>query len=159
VPNLHRVSAALYRGGHPTAEGLGELGRLGVRTIVNLRSLQSDRDDIAGLDREYVHIPMTPNQPKDQDVARFLKVVTDPSRAAVFVHCQYGADRTGTMVAMYRIAVQGWDAEQAIREMTCGGYGFHEYWDNLVDYIRKVDVERIRRQAGLAVAASRAAGE
>ena len=44
------------------------------------------------------------------------------------MHCQQGADRTGTMMAFYRIAVQGWPKDDAIAEMKNGGYGFHSIW-------------------------------
>jgi len=86
---------------------------------------------------------------EEKELVRFLKIVSDKERQPVFVHCQYGSDRTGTMCATYRIAVQGWTKEEAIAEMTKGGFGFHGVWENLVEYIRKVDVEKIRKKAGL----------
>jgi protein tyrosine/serine phosphatase len=67
----------------------------------------------------------------------------------VFVHCRYGSDRTGTMIAIYRIAVQNWDREEAIREMVEGGYGFYPMWENLKIYLRRLDIDAIRRDAGL----------
>ena len=79
-----------------------------------------------------------------------MKIVSDKERQPVFVHCQYGADRTGTMCAAYRIAVQGWTKEEAIEEMTQGDFGFHGVWTNLVEYVRKVDIEKIKKKAGLA---------
>ena len=56
---------------------------------------------------------------------------------------------TGMMTAIYRIAVEGWSKEDAIAEMTQGGFGFHEVWKNLVDYVRELDVERLKREAGI----------
>ena len=63
----------------------------------------------------------------------------------VLVHCQHGADRTGTMCAVYRIAVDGWTKKEAIREMRDGGFNFHEVWQNLPRWIEDLDVESIRR--------------
>jgi len=148
LPNLHRVSAELYRGAQPTAEGVRELGKMGIRTIVNLRSDHSDRDEIGGGGIRYEHIRMKAWHVEDEDVAKFLRIVADPAKTPVFVHCAHGADRTGTVCAVYRMVVQGWSVEDAVREMREGGFGFHEVYRNLPAYLRRLDVERIRRMAG-----------
>jgi protein tyrosine phosphatase (PTP) superfamily phosphohydrolase (DUF442 family) len=147
VPNLHKVSDGLYRGAQPTAEGMAELSKLGIKTVVNLRSFHSDRDEIGDLPLSYEHITMKTWHAEDKEVVRFLRIVGDESRRPVFVHCQRGADRTGTMCAIYRIFVQGWTKDQAIAEMREGGFGFYEGWQNLIDYIRELDVERIGERA------------
>jgi protein tyrosine phosphatase (PTP) superfamily phosphohydrolase (DUF442 family) len=149
VPNLHKVSDDAYRGAQPTAEGMQQLEKLGVRTIINLRSFHSDRDEIGETGLGYEHIYMKTWHPEDEEVARFLKIVTDPNRTPVFVHCRRGADRTGTMCAVYRIAVQGWSKDEAIEEMTKGGFGFYSGWRNLVEYIRSLDVDEMKARAGL----------
>lgn len=149
LPNLHKVSDDLYRGAQPTAEGMKELEKLGVKTVVNLRTLHSDSDEIKGTGLTYEHIVMTPLNIEDKDVIRFLRIVTDSSRTPVFVHCQYGADRTGTMCAIYRIAVQDWSKESAIEEMTKGSFGFHSIWQNLPDYINKVNIVEIKKSVSL----------
>ena len=56
VPNLHKVSANLYRSAQPTAEGMGNLKKMGVETIVNLRSSHTDRDEIGNTGLAYEHI-------------------------------------------------------------------------------------------------------
>jgi protein tyrosine phosphatase (PTP) superfamily phosphohydrolase (DUF442 family) len=149
VPNLYRVSEALYRGDQPSLLGMQNLKKLGVRTILNLRSFHSDRDEIGETGLAYEHIYMKAWHPEEEDVVSFLKIVTDPKRAPVLVHCQHGADRTGTLIAVYRIAVQGWSKAEAIREMTEGGFGFHRAWSNLPRWIRKLNIDRIKRQAGI----------
>lgn len=153
-PNLWRVSAGLYRGAQPTAEGLAGLRRLGVRTVVNLRALHSDRDELAaagaaaaGLGCERIN--MKPWHAEDEDAARFLRIAADPARQPVFVHCRDGADRTGTMCAVYRVVVQGWSRQAALEEMVGGGYGFHGVWANLKRYIEGLPAEALRRRAGL----------
>ena len=143
VPNLHKVSDDLYRGAQPTAEGMAALHKLGIKTIVNLRSFHSDRDEIGDLPLGSEHIAMQTWHAEDKEVVRFLRIMGDERRRPVFVHCQRGADRTGTMCAIYRICVQGWSKDEAIAEMKEGGFGFYEGWQNLIDYIRELDVERI----------------
>ena len=85
----------------------------------------------------------------EEDIVRFLRIVTDKNRQPVFVHCLHGADRTGTMCAAYRVVVDGWTKQQAIDEMTKGGYGFHPVWTNLPKLIENLDVEKIKAKAGL----------
>lgn len=148
VPNLHKVSDVLYRSAQPTAEGMRALKGLGIKTVVNLRTFHSDRDEIgaAGLDSE--SIPMQAWRPERQELVRFLKIVSDPDRAPVLVHCQHGADRTGALCALYRVVIQGWSKEEALREMAEGGYGFHEVWQNLLDWVGELDIEAVRKDVG-----------
>ena len=149
APNLHKVSEELYRGAQPTAEGMRRLKNMGVKTIVNLRLAHSDRDEIEGTGLGYEHIPMEAWNAEDDEVVRFLKIVGDKKRAPIFVHCKHGSDRTGSVSAIYRIVVQGWSKEDAIEEMTRGGFGFHREWQNLIRYVRDLDVEEIKRRAGM----------
>ncbi len=149
VPNFHKVSENLYRGGQPTAEGMQQLGKMGIKTVINLRSFHSDRDEIKGTALDYEHIYMKPWHAENKEVVRFLQIVTDPNRVPAFVHCQRGADRTGTMCSIYRIAVQGWSKSDAINEMTKGDFGFYSGWQNLVNYILKLDIDEIKRQSDL----------
>jgi hypothetical protein len=87
--------------------------------------------------------------PERKEVIRFLQIVTDPGRTPVLVHCQHGADRTGTMCALYRIVVQGWTKEEAIQEMKEGGFGFHGVWINLSNWINELDMASIKEDAGI----------
>ncbi|MFH0965144.1 MAG: tyrosine-protein phosphatase [Planctomycetota bacterium] len=147
LTNFHQVTADLYRGAQPTAEGMRQLEKLGVKTVVNLRTGHSDREDLVGSMLDYEEIPIEPWKIEEEEVARFLRVVSDPARMPVFVHCRRGADRTGLACAVYRIAVCGWSKEEAIREMTRGGFAFASTWGNMVRYLEKLDVERLRHLA------------
>lgn len=149
VENLHRVSAALYRGAQPTAEGMASLKQLGIKTIINLRDLHSDRDEIGDNSFNYIHIRFNAFAPSDENTEQFLRALNDPANLPAFVHCAHGADRTGTMCALYRIFFQGWDKEKAITELTEGGYNFHGLYQNLVAYLRDLDVEAMRQRAGI----------
>ena len=149
VPNLHQISDQLYRSAQPTAAGMRNLKQKGIGTIVNLRSFHSDRDEIGKTGLGYEHIHMKAWHPEQEDVVRFLKIVTQPKRTPVLVHCQHGSDRTGAMCAIYRVVVQGWSKKDAIREMTEGGYGFHAVWQNLPKWIDDLDVKALRKAAGI----------
>ncbi len=149
VPNLHKVSDTLYRSAQPSAEGMKNLRAMGIETIVNLRSFHSDRDEIGDTGLAYEHIHMKAWHAEEEDVVKFLQIVTNPKRCPVLVHCQHGADRTGTMCAVYRVAVQGWSKEEALKEMMQGGFGFHGIWENLIQWINGLDIEGIKRKAGI----------
>lgn len=149
VPNLYKVSEGLYRGAQPSAEGLRQLEKLGIKTVVNLRFILSDRGKIKGTGLDYEHINMTTLHVADKDVIRFLRIVTNPQRVPIFVHCQRGVERTGTMCAVYRIVVEGWSKEEAIEEMTKGGFACRNVQKNLVNYLCKLDINDIECRAGL----------
>ncbi len=148
-PNLHRIAPDLYRGAQPTAEGMRELGKLGIRTVISLRAFHDDEDEVEGTGLQREQIRFKTWHAENEDVVRFLKLVGDPARRPVFIHCLHGADRTGTMCAIYRMAFQGWSADAAVREMRDGGYGFHEVWSNLPPYLATLDLPAILTQAGI----------
>ncbi len=153
LPNLHKVSDTLYRGAQPTGEGYATLKTMGVKTVVCLRESCSNDDAVRQAGLEPVHLSSDAWDLKPENVAAFLKVAADPARRPVFVHCRHGADRTGTMCAAYRIAIENWPKGEAILEMTRGGFGFHSNFENLVEFLEKLDVDALRRQAGLATVA------
>jgi protein tyrosine phosphatase (PTP) superfamily phosphohydrolase (DUF442 family) len=146
VPNLHKVSETLYRSSQPTAAGMKQLAKLGIKTVINLQAFHSDKDELRGTNLIGEHISMKAWHPENEDVVRFLRIVLDNKRAPVLIHCQHGADRTGTMAALYRIVAQGWTKEDALNEMVDGGYGFHGIWENLRHYILKLDIAAIKKQ-------------
>jgi len=149
LPNLFRVTPVLYRAAQPTAEGFRNLREMGVKTVVNLRSMHGDAELIEGTGLKEVRIRSNAASLGEDELVRFLRAATDPANQPVLVHCAHGADRTGAAVAAWRIVVQGWPKEQAIREMTEGGFGFHEVFKNLPRMLRGLDVEKVRRRAGL----------
>jgi len=132
VENAGQISDMLYRGAQPSANGLGALKKLGVTTIVNLREqgreTEWERNLATSLGLHYVNIPIQGwRPPSDAQVAEFLKLFRDVPGQRVFVHCHYGEDRTGVMVAAYRIAMQNWTADQALREMNSFGFHYNLY--------------------------------
>ena len=149
LPNFYCFAPGLYRGAQPTLRGLEKLQELGIKTIINLRSFHSDKEGVIKLGISYEQVYMKAWHAEKEDVVQFLRIVTDRSRLPIFVHCEHGSDRTGMMVAIYRVVVSGWTKEQAIQEMVEGGYGFHSIWANLTHFIRNLDVNAIRKQAGI----------
>lgn len=149
VPNLHKITTNLYRSAQPTAEGIKSLQKMGIKTVINLRSFNSDKDELADTGIVGEQIFMKAWHPERKEVVRFLQIVTDEKRLPLLFHCQHGADRTGIMCAIYRIAVQGRSKEEAIREMKEGGYGYHTIWVNLPTWLEALDIEAIKKEVGI----------
>ena len=153
VPNLHRVNEALYRSAQPSKQGFAFLstkasllnGDRSIKTVLSLRAFDDDAPLVpttSGLQLEQIRFKTW--HPENEDVVKFLRIATTPAMQPVLVHCQHGSDRTGTMVAIYRIAVEGWSKAEAIDEMVNGRFGFHPMWANLRVYINELDVEAIK---------------
>ena len=134
-----KVSDVLYRGAQPNAEGFAKLKKLGIKTIVNLRAFKSDRKHLTGLGLKYYHISFKVHHPEDEDVAAFLKIVTNPANHPVFVHCKAGVDRTGMMVAIYRIVIQNRSKKDALDEMK--NMGYHKIFYMIENYVEKLNVQ------------------
>jgi len=149
IKNCHQVTTNFFRGAQPTAEGMKQLQALGIRTVISLRALHSDQEVLAGTRLKRVRLKMEPWHSDEDEAVFFLKAATDTNNLPVFVHCERGADRTGTMCAMYRIVVCGWSKAQALEEMKNGGFGFNPVWQELVRFVEKSDVDRIKRRVGL----------
>lgn len=132
LPNFHKVDDQVYRGGQPTSEGFKSLADLGIKTVVDLRligehSQADERKIVTGLGMRYVSIPMHGMAtPKDDQVAAVQALFNDTSSGPVFVHCKRGADRTGAVVAVYRISHDRWDNQRALSEAKSNGMSFFE---------------------------------
>ena len=149
LTNAHQVAPGLYRGAQPTAEGMKTLQAMGIRTVVNLRNLHSDRDELEGTSLKYHHLHVATLFPEHDEIVSFLRIAADESNQPVFVHCMHGSDRTGMMCAAYRVVIQGWPKDEAFREMRDGGFGFHGDFQHLLRQIEKLDVEAVRKEIGM----------
>lgn len=145
ILNFAKVSDALYRGGHPSAEGFAKLKGRGVRTVVSLRTFNVHRSRLRGLGLRYVHISFKAGHAEDEDVVRFLKVMADPANHPVFVHCKWGTDRSGLMAAVYRMVVEGWPRDRAIAEMRAMGYE-EDKWPQMRDYLERLDAAALQKK-------------
>lgn len=132
LPNLHKVSDQLYRGAQPSEGGLKKLAELGIKTIINLRGaddrakLEEKEAKSAGL--RYFNIAMPGlSAPSDEQVAQVMAIINNPDNQPVFVHCRRGSDRTGTIVAIYRISHDAWTGDRAIAEARNNGMSWAEF--------------------------------
>jgi tyrosine-protein phosphatase SIW14 len=125
VKNFGEVNTNLFRGAQPTPEGFAQLTKMGVQIVVDLRAERAkERDEVTRLGMQYVSIPWECYHPSDASVAEFLALIRSHPDKKIFVHCHLGTDRTGMMIAAYRMTQQGWSAGEARREMEAFGFSF-----------------------------------
>jgi len=147
VSNLAQVTPNLYRGAQPERGGLESLAKMGINTVIDLRLTGANKEgaDAKKLGMDFVALPWHCLFPKDDPFARFLRYVREHPDKKIFVHCRYGDDRTGMMIAAYRMAVEGWTAEEARKEMNV--FGFHNViCASLVGYERSFP-ERLKKSS------------
>src|SRR5215475_13616902 len=126
VPNFGQVTPTLYRGGQPSAEGFVKLAHMGMDIVVDTGRSKRDEVLIKNLGMVYVSLPWYCPFPKDEVFAKFIKITQENPGKKIFVHCRLGDDRTGMMIAAYRMGQQGWTAKEAMEEMHEFGYrGVH----------------------------------
>jgi tyrosine-protein phosphatase SIW14 len=131
IPNPGKINDNLYRGAQPNEQGLEELKKLGITTIIDLRAedrpkSEWEKKEAERLGIHFVQIPVAGfAAPTNQEVVQFLSLTRDPQQK-VFVHCLLGEDRTGVFIATYRMSVQKWPVTQALHEMN--SFGFNGFW-------------------------------
>ncbi len=121
IRNFDRVNDHIYRSGEPSTVGLQELGAMGIKRVIDLREKSGatafEKETLEKLGIKYTNIPFTGfAAPSDQQVQSVLKLLTDNDSSPVLVHCWRGKDRTGTVIACYRIQHDGWDNRRALAE-------------------------------------------
>ncbi len=126
VSNFGEVTPMLYRGAQPSKDGLANLMKMGIELVVDLREGERDeeRDTVTKLGMQYVAIPWRCDHPDNETTARFLTLLRENPDKHIFVHCYYGTDRTGMMIAALRMTEQHWTAVEARKEMQAYGFSF-----------------------------------
>lgn len=126
INNFRQVDQEVYRGAQPSDEGFQYLAKLGIKVVLDLRehderSLAEERV-VTAAGMRYVNIPMTGMTPPTiEEANRILTLLEDPGAGPVFVHCKRGADRTGAVIAAYRIDHDRWDCPRALKEAVASG--------------------------------------
>ncbi|HXR98857.1 MAG TPA: sulfur transferase domain-containing protein [Terriglobales bacterium] len=126
VPNFRQVNEMVYRGGQPTEQGWHSLAAMGVTTVIDLcdeHSAASERTAVEAAGMHYVSMPMSGigiTEPNSKTVEAVYALL-DHTQGKVFVHCHKGMDRTGTVIAYYRIEHDHWTNKKALHEAESDG--------------------------------------
>jgi len=121
VPNFHQVNEHVFRGGQPSNEAWPSIAGLGVKVVIDLRrpdehSTDAEARAVTAAGMKYYNFPMKGafTIPSDEQITKILALFDSPE--PVFIHCKRGADRTGAVIACYRVAHDRWDRKQALHE-------------------------------------------
>jgi tyrosine-protein phosphatase SIW14 len=138
LPKFHQVNGQLFRGAQPKKNGFKRLGDLGIKTIVNLRAddglSRIEEREVRAAGMQYFSVPLNETgRPTNAQVRRAVAILETPENQPVFVHCRLGVDRTGLIIAVYRIAHDGWTSERARAEAR--HYGMHPWKVGMKRYI------------------------
>jgi protein tyrosine/serine phosphatase len=148
VCNFFKVDENVYRSAQPDMKGMKTIESMGIRNVLSLSYFLSDEYEAQGTQLKLFRTKMIANEIHEEEVIQALRIIRT-SEGPILVHCWHGSDRTGCIIAMYRILNQGWSKEQAIDEMVNGGYGFHGGdvfgYKNIIRYIREADIEKIKK--------------
>jgi protein tyrosine/serine phosphatase len=147
MPNLNLVAPNLYRSAQPTAEGFeAAQEQLHLQTSLSLRETSNDADLLVGTQIDNQLVPMNAAHITDAKVIAALKIIrTAQAKGPVLVHCLHGADRTGVVIAMYRVLYQGWSKDEAIDELKNGGFNFHSIFFNIPHFIQNADIAQFKQ--------------
>ncbi len=126
VPNFDKVNQHIYRSGQPSQAGLGELGAFGIRRVIDLRERgnaeKAEGEALSKLGIQYLNIPFPPfSAPSQEQVGSVLALLMDSEPGTILVHCRRGKDRTGTVIACYRVQHDGWTNKRALQEAKAHG--------------------------------------
>lgn len=147
--NLYKVDQDLYRSEQPGHGEMKLLDSIGIRTVVNLRQFKNDRDEAAGTSLGLKHIKMNASAISYEEIVSGMNALLK-SEKPVLVHCLHGSDRTGCLVAVYRMVKCGWTREEAIREFLEGGFGYHQGWfPGILRLLKTIDIKSLEKDLEL----------
>ena len=145
IGNLHKVSDDVYRSEQPGKNSVEDLKSLNIRTLLNLREYHDDDEFFKQSGFALVHHKMSAGGAKVGDLIAALKLIRDAEKP-VLVHCWHGSDRTGLVIAGYRMVFQNRSRENAIEEFRLGGFGYHEKtYPNILRLLETMDIEAVKK--------------
>ena len=147
--NLYKVTTGIYRSDQPSKKGMEELEKLGIKTILNLRNHRNDNMESRKTALILRRVKINAWKMDYSQLVEALKIMKN-SEKPILVHCLHGSDRTGAVIAGYRIAYENWTKEEAISEFREEKYGFHEeMFPNILDLLEQVDSVKLKEDLGI----------
>ncbi|OGR18245.1 MAG: hypothetical protein A3K19_31935 [Lentisphaerae bacterium RIFOXYB12_FULL_65_16] len=144
IGNFYCVDKDVYRSEQPNGEGMRKLESLGFKSVLNLRGKHTDDNEAKGASMKLYLLSVDADQVKGDELRQALDIIREAPKP-ILVHCWHGSDRTGLVIAAYRMGVQNWSRENAADELINGGFGFHKsFYPNIVEYLKAVDPAKFR---------------
>jgi protein tyrosine/serine phosphatase len=146
LTNFTEVSKGIYRGGRPDFAALPLLQNYHMKTVIDVQGgdasiplmedfepgekpemIEQERILSLQLGFQFFNYPLSSiknvNTAEGKAIHEILQIMSDPLNQPVFVHCEHGVDRTGLIIALYRVFHEGWTADDAHDEMMKMGHG------------------------------------
>lgn len=151
LDNFYKIDDKLYRSEQPDDDAMKEVEQFGIKQVLNLRNFHTDADEAEDTKLTLRKVKMNASGVTLEQIIEVLKIINS-SKGPTLVHCWHGSDRTGVVVASYRIINQNWSKEKAIDEMRHGGYGYHaRIYPNLIKLLKNLDVEKVKKAVQIKV--------
>jgi tyrosine-protein phosphatase SIW14 len=149
LKKFYKVSPKVYRSEQPSSKAFAEIQALGITDVLNLRNHHTDNDEAEGKRLKLHAVKMNAGSITPEQVLQSLAIIKK-SKGPIVIHCWHGSDRTGTIVAAYRMVFQKWPKEKAIDEFKNGGYGYHSrIYPNLIKLLKSLDIEKLQNKLGI----------
>ena len=147
LPNFYKLNDKLYRGAQPNEAGIRELARLGIRTVIDLRAddalAHKEETQVRAAGMRFISIPLSNwFSPRNDQIDQILAELDFAADQPIFIHCNRGADRTGTVIAVYRMTHEHWSDTRAINEAKSFHMGWWQVW--MKGYIHRYYREHVR---------------
>jgi protein tyrosine/serine phosphatase len=144
--NLYLIDKGVYRSEQPEHENVNNLKLLGIKEVLNLRELHSDKDDLKKSNFLLKRIKMDTGDVSENQIIDALRIIKN-RKGSILIHCWHGSDRTGVTAAAYRLFFNNWSKAQAIDEMINGGYGYHSrIYPKLILLLEKLNITKIKKE-------------
>lgn len=147
--NLHQVADNLFRSEQPNQKGMIYLKEQNFKIIINLREKQRDVKLADGENFTFIHYPIVTWKIDETDILHVMQILKGIKGKAL-IHCKHGSDRTGCMVAAFRMVFQDWSKEEALAELRKDEFGYHEFWfPDIAQLIENLDVNKMKKDLGI----------
>jgi protein tyrosine/serine phosphatase len=145
LKNIYLVDKGIYRSEQPGRGDLNTIKSLGIKEVLNLREFHSDKDDLTDKDLLLHRVKMRTGNISEQQIIESLRIIKN-RRGPILIHCWHGSDRTGVIIAAYRVILKHWSKSDALDEMVNGGYGYHAtFYPELIGLVENLNVEKIKK--------------
>ncbi|MEN1785635.1 MAG: dual specificity protein phosphatase family protein [Bacteroidota bacterium] len=146
---LYQLNDSVYRSEQPSSKGFRALETIGIKTALNFRRNKKDNRKAKGTAITLIHMPLKTSELTEQHLIEALAAIKKAEKP-ILVHCWHGSDRTGAIMAAYRVVFENWTKSDAIQELRKPELGYHEKWyPNVIDLITQLDTIHVKKALGL----------
>ena len=122
ISTFAQVETTIACGGATTPAAIREIGRMGFKSVVNLRlasepgaMVEEEGAAVRAAGMNYVHLPFDRESPDPKLIDNFIAAVTAPANTPAYVHCAAGG-RAAALWMIKRVKADGWPEARALKE-------------------------------------------